>query len=253
MAQGKNIANREVCNAIIRDYKTKKPLLYVDFANTTTTEMTGESVFAYGGWGHPKRVTFTGEKAGTFTMEFQIQPFQLYAITAGCDVDATATYAIREAVTATEDGKLTMAQNVVAPTDGGTINIFAADDDCGTDLNAANAATVADKVITLTGIEADTDYVVYYYVNVPTDGNVQHINIKNTTFPKAICVDADTIYKAEDDTEVAMKFKVWKCQPQSQFTLANANTGDPGTFTLTCDIMADENGNMLDMIAIEEE
>ncbi|MBD5476389.1 MAG: hypothetical protein HDR17_10510, partial [Lachnospiraceae bacterium] len=43
-----NMANREVCDLIFVDYATKKPFLNLDFANVSTTELTGESVFAYG-------------------------------------------------------------------------------------------------------------------------------------------------------------------------------------------------------------
>lgn len=41
-----NMANREVCDLIFMDYKTKKPFLNLDFANVSTTELTGESTFA---------------------------------------------------------------------------------------------------------------------------------------------------------------------------------------------------------------
>ena len=63
----KNMANREVCDLIFVDYSTKKPFLNLDFANVTTTELTGENTYAYGGKGHPKRVSFSGEKGGTLT------------------------------------------------------------------------------------------------------------------------------------------------------------------------------------------
>jgi len=72
-----NIANREVCDLIFVDYASKKPFLNLDFANVSTTELTGESVFAYGGKGHPKRVQFAGEKGGTLTIETQIQSVKL--------------------------------------------------------------------------------------------------------------------------------------------------------------------------------
>ena len=45
----KNMANREVCDLIFVDYSTKKRFLKLDFANVTTTELTGESSYAYGG------------------------------------------------------------------------------------------------------------------------------------------------------------------------------------------------------------
>ena len=57
-----NMANREVADLIFVDYATKKPFLNLDFANVTTTELTGENVYAHGGKGHPKKVSFSGEK-----------------------------------------------------------------------------------------------------------------------------------------------------------------------------------------------
>ena len=90
-----------------------------------------------------------------------------------------------------------------------------------------------------------------YYETAAT-GAVEKINITGKTFPNALIIDADTIYKAEDDSEIPMYLHVYKCQPQSQFTLTHSNSGDPGTLTLTCDLMEDENGDMLDLIAIEE-
>jgi 1-deoxy-D-xylulose-5-phosphate reductoisomerase len=81
------MANREVCNLVFCDYKTQKPFLDVDYANVSTTEMTGESVYAYGGWGHPKRITFHGEREGTIAIETQITPFKLYSLVTGGEVD----------------------------------------------------------------------------------------------------------------------------------------------------------------------
>ena len=69
----KQMANREVCDMVFQDYQTKKPFLYVDYANTSSQELTGETVYAYGGKGHPRKVAFTGDKAGTLTIETQIQ------------------------------------------------------------------------------------------------------------------------------------------------------------------------------------
>lgn len=238
-----NMANREVCNAIFRDYATKKPILYVDYANTTTTEVTGESVGAYGGWGHPKRVVFNGERGGTIAFEFQVHPFQLFALMSGAAIEQEAKYFKREVVEAAEGGVLTLASEAVAA------NVFAYDDDCGTDLGAE--ATIDGKKVTISSAVAGKKYVVYYENSVAGE-TVQKIAITGKTFPKALMIDADTIYKTEDDILVPMILRVYKCQPQTQFTLAHSNTGDPGTITLTCDLMEDENGNMLDLIAIEE-
>ena len=47
-------ANREVYNMILCDFNTKKPVLNIDWANATSNDITGEEVYAYGGWGHPQ-------------------------------------------------------------------------------------------------------------------------------------------------------------------------------------------------------
>ena len=140
------------------------------------------------------------------------------------------------------ENKLTLSETPVGGADA--INIFLATDDCGTKVTG----TLAGKELTITGGTAGTEYVVYYDTTV-TSG-VEKIAIKGTTFPKAFIIDADTIYKNENDETIPMRMKVYKCQPQSQFTLTHSNSGDPGTLTLTCDIMEDPDGNMLDMIAI---
>lgn len=77
MGLNTTMANREVCDLIFVDYTTKKPFLNLDFANTTSTELTGETMFAYGGKGHPKKVSFAGEKGGTLTIETQMQSVKL--------------------------------------------------------------------------------------------------------------------------------------------------------------------------------
>ena len=86
----KQMANREVCDMVFVDYKTKKPFLKVDYANTSSKELTGETVYAFGGKGHPKRVSFSGDKAGTLTIETQIQTPKLWELITGGKQGKTA-------------------------------------------------------------------------------------------------------------------------------------------------------------------
>ena len=101
---GNTFANREVCDLIFEDYATKTPFLNMDYANVSTTEITGESVFAYGGKGHPKRVAFSGERGGTLTIETQMQSFKLYQLLTGGDMSKSAKFMVREELTAADRG-----------------------------------------------------------------------------------------------------------------------------------------------------
>ncbi len=81
---------------------------------------------------------------------------------------------------------------------------------------------------------------------------VQRINIKSTSFPKNFIVYGDTVMKTENDELLPYKLTAYKVAPQSNMSLSFSNSGDPGTITITCDLMADDNDNILDLALIEE-
>ena len=239
-----NMANREVCDLIFVDYSTKKPFLNLDFANVSTTELTGESVFAYGGKGHPKKVQFAGERGGTITIETQIQTVKLWQLITRGEVSKSAKFVTRIETAVGADGtKITLTDTPVE----GSVVVYEADDDCGTELECS----VADKVITLTSALTEGDKVIVYYMKEVAD-NVERINIKSTSFPKNFIVYGDTVMKTEDDEVLPYKLTAYKVAPQSNMSLSFSNNGDPGSITITCDLMADEDDNILDLVLIEE-
>lgn len=233
-------ANREVCDLIFVDYKSKKPVLNMDYANTTTTEVTGEAVYAYGGQGHPKRVVFTGDKGGTIAFETQMQTMALWALVTGAGIKNTAKFLKREVIVADAEGSLTLKENAEA----GTINVFTLEDDCGTPI----PGSATEKVFTATSasdIAAGESYVAYYLYNMT---NVQSLNIKSTTFAKDMIVYGSTFQKTEEGEILDYKMTVYKCTPQPSISVGMSNSGDPATITITCDMMADKDNNMLDLI-----
>lgn len=239
-----NMTNREVCDLIFVDYTTKKPFLNLDFANVTTTELTGESVFAYGGKGHPKRVQFAGEKGGTLTIETQIQTVKLWQLITGGEVSKSAKFVTRVEKAVGADGTaVTLDEAPVA----GSVVVYADGDDCGTELECS----VAEKNITLTTALTEGDKVIVYYMKEVTTG-VQRVNVKSTSFPKNFIVYGDTVMKTEDDEVLPYKLTAYKVAPQSSMSLSFSNNGDPGSITITCDLMADGDDNMLDLVLIEE-
>lgn len=239
-----NMANREVCDLIFVDYTTKKPFLNLDFANVTTTELTGESMFAYGGKGHPKRIQFSGERGGTITIETQIQTVKLWQLITGGEVSKSAKFVTRVEKTVGTGGT-SIALDEVPVT--GTIVVYKADDDCGTEL----ACSVDSKNVTLTAALTEGDEVIVYYMKEVTD-KVQRINIKSTSFPKNFIVYGDTVMKTEDDEVLPYRLVAYKCAPQSNLSLSFSNNGDPSSVSITCDLMANKDDDILDLILIEE-
>lgn len=238
-----NMANREVCDLIFVDYATKKPFLNLDFANVSTTELTGESVFAFGGKGHPKRVQFSGERGGTITIETQIQTVKLWQMITGGEMNSSAKFITRTEKSVGTDGTSVVLDDAPA---AGTVTVFKYGDDCGSEL----ACTVADKTVTLAQALTEGERVIVYYMKEVSEG-VQRINIKSTSFPKNFTVYGDTVMKTEDDEVLPYRLTAYKAAPQSNMSLSFSNNGDPGSITITCDLMADSDNNILDLTLIE--
>ena len=238
------MANREVCDLIFLDYATKKPFLNLDYANVTTTELTGESIFAYGGKGHPKRVQFSGEKGGTLTIETQLQSVKLWQLLTGGDVSKSAKFVVRKELITADGSSITLPEAPIP----GTVAVYAAEDDCGTEL----ACTVNGSSVTLTAPLNADDKVIVYYMKEVTD-KVSRINIKSTSFPKNFTVYGDTVMKTEEDELLGYHLTAYKCAPQSSMSLSFSNSGDPGSLTITCDLLADQDDNILDLILLEDE
>lgn len=242
----KQMANREVCDMVFQDYKTKKPFLYVDYANTSSQELTGETVYAYGGKGHPRKVAFTGDKAGTLTIETQIQTPKLWELISGGTKSTTANIMkhVKTTVGATNTITLDVGE---APTKGSVWVYNASDANMNTEIAVNSVST---NTITVAETDEGTEVDVFYMATV---SDVYNINIKATNFPKAFTVYGDTYMKTTDDDILPYLFKAYKAVPQANMSLSFANTGDPGTITITCDLLVDDDGNMLDLTLLPED
>lgn len=241
-------ANRDCVDMIISQYNDGTPLMYIDYANASSVELTGEAVYAYGGHNHVKRVTFQGNREATLTLETQVQSFKLYQLITGGDIKTTGvTLVQREELTATSTG-LELSETPEA----NTIYVFAYDDDCGTKLDVSSNG----KKITGTGLAASKKYIVYYKVKKSTAGDtkVTSISLGAADYGQDVTITGLTYMKTEGGVNVPYRIVAYKAQAQSNATWGFSNDGDPQTLTITFDLMADsKNGDkMLDLIMIEE-
>lgn len=250
---GKQFANRDVSNLAIYSLDTGTPVPYalIDYANVSAIDMTGEVVYAYGGQGHPKKVSFAGDRGGTLRVESQIGDGLLYSMLTGAELEDSAKIIKRKTVTTSAQNTFSIDSDYVA---GSKITAFPAADDLG--VAYPGTYSVDGTTVTYTkpssgsDIAASTDIVVYYTAAI--NANVKKLNLTSTTFPKAVKICADTWDKDESDNIISQHMVVYKAVPQPGFTISNQNTGDPGTITITYDILENENGDMLDLIFVDE-
>ena len=85
-----NRANRQVADVLIQEKKTKA--LFLDFktANTTTTNISADSVYARAKGAN--RIAFPNSPEGTLTIEAQVYPFKMFALFSDGKIDTTAVY-----------------------------------------------------------------------------------------------------------------------------------------------------------------
>lgn len=237
-----NMANRQCCDLDIRDYKTKAPWMFADFCNTTTANISADAVYA--NKKGAKCIKFDNPLEGTITMEFQVSPFRIYAMLSDGEIETSAVIARRESVTGETGGVINLTK---APVAG---SVFAIDPVTGKTIEG----TVADKKFTAkttSDIVADTTYEVAY-LEEKTSG-VKKVSFNNKKVPKDFFIQMVTNNRDENGDEVAMRLTAYKASPQRNFEISFASDGDPSSVTLTCDLMTDRDGNVLDMVEILED
>ena len=94
------------------------------------------------------------------------------------------------------------------------------------------------------------DLLVVYYQEELSD--IIKLNLKSTTFPSAVRICGQTWDKDADGHVIEEHMVAYKAVPQPTFTISNQNTGDPGTITITFDLLEDSNKNMFDLVFVDE-
>lgn len=237
-----------------RIFEKDEPVILFDTAKTSSLEGNSTAVYAQGGRGNPKLITWEGEKEMTFTFEDAlISPTGMSILMGAGLLEAekfnhhilVKTIAVKgedEAISldlsdevaeiAGEDAVLlTKEANKDA-----SLFVFA------TDVNGSEMKSkVADVKVegnTITGeaLEEGAYYMVDAYVEVEGTS----LEVSADKFSDYFYIEAETLFRNEaDGVDKAAQIIIPKGKVQSNFNISMANTGDPSTFTFTVDAMAD--------------
>lgn len=238
-----NKANRQVCDLDIRFLETKEPFLFFDTANTTTTSVSSDSVYAMAKGA--RKIAFQNPLEGTLAVEAQVYPTKLFALLSDGVIDTTAYVAVKESIECTTAGALTITGAV-----SGSVFVYA-DGEFG-DSDSSIAGTYTSPTFTATtasDIAVGSSYDVGYIVQ---KSDVKKVAFNNSRLPSDYFITADTVEKEEDGTLVPYKLTYFKASVQRNFELAFSSEGDPATVTVTFDLLEDEDENFIEMVEITE-
>nr|WP_297932435.1 hypothetical protein [uncultured Lachnoclostridium sp.] len=237
-----NMANRQCCDLDIRDYKTKEPWMFADFCNTTTANISADAVYA--NKKGAKCIKFDNPLEGTITMEFQVSPFRIYAMLSDGEIETSAIIARREDIAGEAEGVINLTKTPVSG------SVFVVDSSTGKTI-AGNVEAKKFTATTTSEIVVGTTYEVSYLEE--KNSGVKRVSFNNKKVPKDFFIQMVTNNRDENGDEVAMRLTAYKASPQRNFELSFASDGDPSSVTLTCDLMTDRDGNVLDMVEILED
>lgn len=249
--------SREVVNFQIFNYTNKKPIMTMDYATSTQTEGTAETVYARGGPGNPRRIAWHGDKETTVTIETQIFTMQHLALIAGENIVSGAEDIYKSEVLAVQDGGAGDRVVTLSKTPAGTIDDIAVFTYVNGILGeAVDVVEVNNNEVLLAedaNVAVGQDVCVYYRWNTP---NAHKVSFTAKGFPPYVFMVGDTIYADEVAGDVvAAQLKYYKAKLQPTFTITSAPTGDPATLSLVFDVFPEKvNGvdTLWDIIIYEE-
>ena len=252
---------REICNVVFRAKDAMKigsatfakgqPVLFMDSAKTSTLESAATSVYAQGGRGNTRLVTWEGEKTLTFTVEDALLSPISFAMLSGAGVvkGATGSAKVHVHMTTTttvgNSGKVDLtsalgAEDKICKT--APIFVMGVEKDDGSLTGKIYPSTIDEtaKTLTITGEDipaAATPIMVDYYV-LKKAANVTELQIDAEKFAGYFYVEADTLFRAQKDgKDYPANITLPNVKIQSNWTFSMASTGDPSTFTFTMDAM----------------
>ena len=224
----------------------------MDSAKTSTLESAATSVYAQGGRGNTRLVTWEGEKTLTFTVEDALLSPVSFAMLSGAGVvkgaaegDAKVHVHMTTTTTVGVSGKVDLtsalgAEDKICKT--APIFIMQVEDGDGSLTGTIYKGTIdeAAKSLTITGENIPTagiPVMVDYYV-LKKAANVTELQIDAEKFAGYFYVEADTLFRAQKDgKDYPANITLPNVKIQSNWTFSMASTGDPSTFTFTMDAM----------------
>lgn len=242
---------KEVMNVTLYDMGTNKPVIYFDTLKTSGLEVTAEKVYAKGGKGNSKLITWEVNKEAKIKIEDALlSPKSMELVSGVATVVGAQTVYMRQTneydtsgenpvdkgeyfpLTASATGEISLAY--VPKETATSILVYDASDDCGTPL-AMTGATLAGKVLKVAS--ASGKKVILYYTFASANGTETY-TIDATHFSGTYKMVGDTVVRNRDTgKDESFQVVIPNLKWSSNLTLDFSAEGDPQPTSFECEIM----------------
>ena len=241
---------REICDVVFKaksatkigsmDVVAGQPVLYIDSAKTSTLEGAATSVYAQGGRGNARLISWEGEKTLTFTVEDALLSPIGFSILSGAGLlnnakDTVHVHTTSNAYVGT-DGIIDLSDVLGSDKIDTKAPVFVMiTEEDGSIVSMAKTVTADNdgKKLTATEAAGKNVFVDFYVVK---GSAVTELQIDAENFAGNYYVEASTLFRRESDgKDLPAEITLPNVKIQSNFTFSMASTGDPSTFTFTMD------------------
>lgn len=254
-------------------FQAGQPVLYIDSATTSSLEQATTTVYAQGGRGNARLLSWEGEKTLTFSFTDALLSPIGFAILSGAGLfkrgDGAGSNSVENGTKDLVHFHMTSGATLEVSGGSGTIDLRSAIAEFGSEARickedapiyimeteadgsltgniytgtisvSGGVVTVASPKIGNTSVTASAAVLVDYYVDLPGE-HVWEADITPETFGGNYYVEADTLFRDQHtgkDLPANLTFPNVKLQ--SNFTMTFAGSGDPSTFDFTMDAFPD--------------
>lgn len=229
-------ASRAILNPTFISYATGKPFMHMDYATTSTQENSADVVYATGGDGAPRRVSFFGNKQTTLTFETQIFSMKHLAMFAGREIEKGVRNIFKREVVPVVDksGTLTITLQKT-PVNLTSMTVFLFKNGISTEEIVPTVIKTKDVELTSGNVVAGDEVEVFYQFETATEA--QRLSITSGDFPEYVKIIGDTVYADEVAADIVSgQLTYFKARLQPNFTLNFSPTGDPTSLSMVFDI-----------------
>lgn len=238
-----NKANRQVCDVDIRVLKTLAPFLFFDTANTTTAGLSGDSVYAMAKG--QRAIAFHNPLEGTMTIEAQVIPFKFYSLFSDGTIASDGIQAVHATAKAA-DGTLAVTAKT-GTIKAGSVFVYPAgsfgDESAVIEGSFANGTFTPSNA---SGLTNGNEYEIGYIVT--RNSGVKRVSFNNKKVPKDYFITMNTVDKDEEGVLTPYIITAYKASVQREFELSFSSEGDPASVTITFNLLADKNGDVMDIM-----
>lgn len=243
---------KDSANLQIISNATSKPLLYVDYAKTSTIDFTSEQVYAYNK--SVKAIRWDKNREGTFKTEMEIYEKKVIALLFGTAITSkTMSVAKREVLDVAAGGS---GASLSAVPKSGSLSIFILDSDLhthgveqtvGTPATTENKYSISGTDLTFNATTfASAGKVVAYYL---LEGTHNSFTVDNVSFPGGYTIYADASLRGTDQNDTFVQYQLPNVKPKSNVSLT-MDSDNVTKLSIEWDIFPDASGNMMHYVEV---